>query len=295
MCRATVADVKVVLATADPLPVPDTESHLIVEALVAGGAQAEMQPWDGGYDWAGADLVVVRSTWDYYGRLAEFLRWADAVEAVTALANPAAVLRWNAHKAYLVEMAGRGVPTVPTRVVRQGTWLPEPNWLASLGPELVVKPAVSVGAIGAFRGLHDDPGLLAHLSGLAEAGDFLVQPFIGSVLSEGESSLMFAAGALSHAVRKVPRDGDYRSQEHHGGTTVPHLATLAELDVAQAALAAAPARCAYARVDLVATRTGPVVMELEVIEPFLFLPYDEGAAERFATAFAVWPRTASTA
>ncbi len=282
---AIVACMETWLVTGSSMPAPDTESPLLVEALTARGIRAQILPWDAEADWSCADLVVVRSTWDYFGRRAEFLAWAEAVHAVTRLVNPLPVLRWNTHKSYLLELARGGVPVVPTRLVPSGAHVPEPDWWAEVGPEVVVKPAVSVGAIGVLRGRADSPELRAHLGQIIAAGDALVQPFLPSVSEAGETSLIFAGETLSHAVRKIPRDGDYRVQEHHGGTVRPHPPTAAELRVARAALALAPARCAYARVDLVETVTGPVVMELELVEPFLFLTEDPDAVGRFASAF----------
>ena len=274
----------IVLVTASSMPKPDQESHLLVTALERRGVRALLLVWDAEFDWSSVDLVVVRSTWDYVERLDEFLSWADAVESVTRLVNPAAVLRWNTHKRYLTELIERRVPTVPTVVVEKGSVLPDLSALFPGSLELVVKPAVSIGAIGAMRAAADDAGLAAHLGHVASSGDVLVQPFVRSVLDRGERSLLFAGLDLSHSVRKVPLAGEYRVQDHHGGSVHPHRATAGELAVARAALAAAPARCTYARVDLVDTGDGPVVMELELVEPALFLNEDPSASGRFAAS-----------
>ena len=111
----------IVLVTASSMPKPDPESHLLVTALEQRGVRARLLPWDAEFDWSSADLVVVRSAWDYFERLDEFLSWADAVESVSCLVNAAAVLRWNTHKRYLAELIERGVPTVPTVVVEKGS------------------------------------------------------------------------------------------------------------------------------------------------------------------------------
>lgn len=274
----------IVLVTASSMPKPDPESHLLVAALRQRGVRSQVLAWDAEFDWSSADLVVVRSAWDYFERLDEFLSWADAVESVSHLVNPAAVLRWNTHKRYLTELIERGVPTVPTVVVAKASALPDLPALFPGSLELVVKPAVSIGAIGAMRGAADDADLAAHLAHLAMSGDVLVQPFVSSVLDRGERSLLFAGLDLSHSVRKVPLAGEYRVQDHHGGSVHGHQATASEMAVARAALAVAPARCTYARVDLVDTPDGPVVMELELVEPALFLNEDPSAPDRFAAA-----------
>jgi len=265
------------------MPKPDLESHLLLEILERRGVSARLVPWDSTYDWAATDVVVIRSPWDYFERLDEFLEWTQKVESITRLANPSTVVRWNTHKGYLLDLAAADVAIVPTRLLPRGT-IDVPTELLPDG-ELVVKPAVSVGAIGALRSRSDDPRTAAHIIDLARNGDVLVQPFIPSVLDSGETSLMFAGDRLSHAVRKVPAPGDYRVQDHHGGTVEPHQATPDEIALAEAALAVAPSSTTYARVDLVSTGRGPVVMELELVEPALFLDADPQAAENFVDAF----------
>ncbi|GAA1625407.1 ATP-grasp domain-containing protein [Georgenia ruanii] len=259
----------------------DPEAPLLVAELVARGVRAEVRPWGPGTDWAAAPLTVVRSPWDYITRCAEFLAWAGAVAERSALVNPAQVLGWNAHKGYLADLAAAGVPVVPTMHV--------PARTAELGAvlgrfdgEVVLKPAVSAGAAGVLRVPADAPGALEHLAGLTTAGDALVQPFVPAVVERGETSLVFFGGAYSHAVRKVPAAGDYRVQGHHGGQTRAVEPTAAELAVAAHALAAVPGEAAYARVDLVDLDGAPALMELELIEPDLFLTHAPGAAGRFA-------------
>lgn len=275
----------IVLVTGAELPAPDVESPLLVAALAEHGLEAEIHAWDEGYAWEQARLVVCRTPWDYFGRAAEFLDWADGVAARTRLENPAPLVRWNAHKSYLRELAAAGVPVVPTTVLPRGASVPEQAAALAGGGEFVVKPAIGGGGLGARQGNGADPALHAHLAGLLAAGDALVQPFMASVF-EGEVSLIFLGGELSHAVRKIPTDGDYRVQEHFGGRVVAHAPTPAERAAAQATLAAAPSAPAYARIDLVAGVAEPLLMELELIEPLLFLTQANGATERFAAVLA---------
>ena len=199
--------------------------------------------------------------------------------------NPPEVLAWNSHKGYLVEIAGAGVPVVPTRLVAAG----EGAGLSAGERELalVVKPAVSSGSRGAERFGPGDPAAAAHLADLVAEGDALVQPYVESVAEHGERSLIFLGGRLSHAVDKVPAPGDYRVQEMYGGRYRAHSPTAAEQAAAERALAAAPtAGLLYARVDMVEGPDGPQVMELELIEPELFLGFDAGAPDRLAARIA---------
>lgn len=277
---------RVALATAAELDLPDDETALVADALRHRGVEATIEVWDGPFDWRQADLVVVRSTWDYVHRLDEFLAWIQRVHEVTTLVNPANVLQWNAHKRYLAQLAGAGVPVVPTTVVERDAEFSDLRHLIADATELVVKPAVSASAYGTARGHVTDPALAEHLRRLVSADDALVQPLVPSVLTDGEVSLIYLGDELSHAVRKVARAGDYRVQHEHGGTVQPHTPTPAEIKVAEATLAALPAPCAYARVDVVSGPHGPMLMEVELIEPQLFLEHAPGSADRFAAVLA---------
>ena len=274
----------IVLVTGRNMPVPDPESHLLVEALGQTGTKTVIVPWDEPYDWAAVPLVIARTPWDYIDRREEFLDWARRVESLTALRNPADVLAWNSHKSYLVELLARGIPVVPTLLIAQGAAADvQRHALAAHGPaEVVIKPAVSVGAIGALRADPASAAAIDHLAALAAAGDVLVQPLLDAVLTEGEASLIYFGGEFSHAVRKIPATGDYRIHREYGGSVVALDPTPAQLEVARRALAEAPAAVlSYARVDLVRL-DDPVVMELELIEPELFLRDEPAAAARYA-------------
>lgn len=259
----------------------EPEVHVAADVLRARGVPTDVVSWDEDRDWAAYRLVVVRTPWDYFDRLTDFLDWAARVERETTLVNPADVLRWNSHKGYLVELATKGVPTVPTRMVPGPSTdvadqVREVPW-----DEVVVKPAVDGGARHAWRGWRDDPALSRVAERLTDHGDVVVQPFVPAIV-DGERSLVFLGGRFSHAVRKVPSAGDYRSQRHLGGSEVPHEPDAAEIRVALAAMAAAPGRLTYARVDLVDWEGAPVLIELEVIEPDLFFRDVPERVERFA-------------
>jgi glutathione synthase/RimK-type ligase-like ATP-grasp enzyme len=275
----------VVFVTGQDMPVADPETPALVAALRTRGVAAELATWVEPYDWAQARLVVVRSTWDYMQRCDEFLAWCRKAAAVTKLVNPLPVLEWNSHKSYLVELADAGVPVVPTTVVPEGSAsAAQQAALASRAGTVVVKPAIGGGALGTMRGGSDDAAVAEHLAGLVRRGDVLIQPYVASVTSTGEASLMYFAGEFSHAVRKLPVGGDYRVQQQYGGLTEAWDATDAERVVADAAIAAAPEAVPYARVDLIDVEGLPSLMELELIEPFLFLEYAEGSDERFLDA-----------
>ena len=146
----------------------------------------------------------------------------------------------------------------------------------------MIKPAVSIGAIGALRAKTEDIASIRHLENLLVEGDVLVQPFVPDVSIAGEVSMIYFGGEFSHAIRKRPKPGEYRVQDHHGGTVHPHVPSIEEHDAASAALSATPRATMYARVDLVSLDNKPVVMELELIEPALFLPSSPAGTQQFA-------------
>ena len=261
----------------------DPEPQQAAELLRSRGHRAEVVVWHDDLDWSAYDLVVIRSTWDYFERLEEFLAWVDRVHVQSRLINPPSVVRWNAHKGYLAELGAAGVAVLPMLVLPHGSQDVAAAIAATGWGEVVVKPAVDGGARQTALGAAASDSLLEHARRLAVLGDVVVQPYAAGI-EHGEVSLVVFGGEVSHAVRKVPAAGDYRVQAHHGGAELPHTVTDAELATARAALALAPVGVVYARVDLVEHEGVPTVMELELIEPDLFLRVDAHAVERFVDA-----------
>jgi hypothetical protein len=262
----------------------DRDLPVLVAALRDAGAEASVEVWDdGAVDWGGFDLVVIRSTWDYSWRAAEFTAWAEACGRVTRLANPAAVVRWNTDKRYLGELAAAGVPVVPTRYIGPGDPVGLPG-----DHEYVVKPTSGAGARFAARYTPDRHATAVRQVERMHAEGFtaMVQPYVRSIDTAGERALQYVGGELLHASRKgaVLTPGtpyDERKVAHPG--LEPWKATPAERAVAERALAAVPGapELLYARVDLVDGEDGlPRVMELELVEPNLFLWLHEGSVPR---------------
>jgi glutathione synthase/RimK-type ligase-like ATP-grasp enzyme len=283
------------LVTARRSPAPDLESPRVLAALEARGAAAEFVAWDDpAVEWGAARANVIRSTWDYPGRLAAFLAWADRAGAAAPLWNSARAVRWNAHKRYVLALEARGVPVVPTECVCRDAARGLGRVLADRGwREAVIKPAVGLGAAGAARVRADDAGE-ARLADLLARGDALVQPFVESLASEGERSLVFFGGRFRHAVRKDPAPGDFRVQEHVGGRTRASPAHADEIAAAEAALASVDEALLFARVDLVRIDGRPRLSELELIEPSLYLEHVAGGYDAFAETLAAWALGASS-
>ncbi|MGW8380833.1 hypothetical protein [Streptomyces sp. ODS28] len=270
----------IALVTARPRPEINTDHDLpeLERAVGEAGGVPEVVYWDEpGVDWGRFDLAVLRSTWDYVLRVEEFLTWAEHAASRTTLANPPSVLRWNSDKRYLGELAERGVPAVPTRYMAPG----DPVELPA-GHEYVVKPTTGAGARYAARYRpEDEDEALAQVRRMhAEGLTAMVQPYLRRIDTSGERALVFYGGRLVHAVRKnaVLEHGtayDARKTAHPGLRA--WTPTDAELAVAEKALAAVPEAAGtgellYARVDLADDDLGsPQLMELELIEPNLFL------------------------
>ena len=249
----------------------------LAEALTQRGAPAAWVPWDDPeVDWSAYDLVLLRETWDYPEKLGAFLHWVDSVVPATALVNPAAVVRWNHHKRYLLELADAGVPTVPTDLVTGVASHPMAALAAAGAATVVVKPAIGIGGDDAERGRADNPALASHLGSLLAGGDVLVQPYLRSIETAGETSVVVLGGRVSHAVTKVPTGGEFRIHDHRGGVYRRVDPSPAQVEVALGACEVARAITGddllYARADLVSSDDGaPLVMELELIEPSLYL------------------------
>jgi glutathione synthase/RimK-type ligase-like ATP-grasp enzyme len=259
--------------------VHDPDEPVLVEALERAGVTAAGVPWDADVDWSAYDLVVVRSTWDYVERLEEFLAWADAVPR---LANPATVLRWNTDKRYLARLAAAGVPVVPTTYVT-GAFEPPPG-------DYVVKPTVSAAAMDTSRyGEADGAAARAHVERLLAAGrEVMVQPYLASVETVQETSLLFLGGDFSHGARKGRVLSGIGALSPNDWELGPREPSAAERAVAEQVLAAVSEPLLYARVDLLAGPDGPLLLELELTEPYLFLGMSDGAADRLACAISEW-------
>lgn len=283
--------IRVALATHAGLPALTDDELLTVRALRAHGVEASPAVWDDPLvDWAAYAAVIVRSCWDYHFRLPEFLAWVGRLEADgIAVWNPPAVLRWNAEKTYLRELSARGVSVVPTHWVEPGAGSTLNGVLDDAGwDQVVVKPAVSASAHDTWRTSRASASAdEVRFRALVARGRVLVQPFLPTVGSEGEWSLMFFGGVYSHAVLKRPRPGDFRVQAEHGGAAEAGDPGARMVADALGALAAAPGGAAgsvYARVDGCMVDGRFMLMELELIEPALFLSAHPDAPSRFAVA-----------
>lgn len=274
------------LVTYPGMPELDPDDRLLADALTARGRRVRWAVWsDGSVDWDSAGTCVVRSTWDYDAHYPRFLSWIDRVGGTGRLLNPPEILRWNSHKTYLGDLERRGARTIPTVFVEPG----RPRTLAAVleergWREVIVKPAVGLSTHGVLR-VRADAGLEEgerHLEVLLARDVALVQPYLPAVATTGERAHVFIDGEFSHAVRKTP----FQHLAAAGGAGECRVEPDPdEVAAARAALRVVQPAPIYARVDLVRGEDGhPLVMELELVEPSLYLRMGGPAAERLAEA-----------
>ncbi|MEK7316940.1 MAG: hypothetical protein AAB011_12225 [Candidatus Eisenbacteria bacterium] len=266
------------------------DDRLLSDALAALGLTTVRLDWaDPDVDWSRFRCIVFRTIWDYFVRFDEFTTWLDHVERVTTLCNTASIVRWNMDKHYFADLEAKGVPVVACRYIERGSVEPLADLLEASGwSEAVLKPCVSGAARHTYRVNRANVSELEPIMrGLLTAEALILQPFIEDIVQRGEDTLMVLNGRYTHAVRKVAKLGDFRVQADHGGTVHDLEPTAEQIDLAERAMAACQPLPAYGRVDMVRDNEGRLaVMELELIEPELWLRHHPPAAKEMAAAIA---------
>lgn len=276
------------------LSMDDTEAFfvydsMLFEPLAKYGWQGEEVSWrDNSLNWNDFDVVIVRSTWDYQDSPEEFMACLQRIEASSArLENSLATMTWNIDKSYLKDVESKGVRIVPTLWFAQFDAEAIRDGFRHFGAdECILKPLVSANADHTYRLTATD--FEANLSVLEEVFQhraFMMQPFIKTIVEEGEYSLFYFTSRYSHTILKMPKQDDFRVQEEHGGQLAlvepePELKAVAEQT-----LKTLPDDPLYARLDFIRTEQGFAVMEVELIEPSLYFNMDDESAQRFADAF----------
>ena len=281
----------IAFATSQDVPDLTDDDRLLVRSLRELGVKAGPVIWsNAALDWHLFSAVVIRSCWDYHKRHDEFLAWVDRLAADgVRVFNPPALVRWNSEKTYLRDLEKLSIPVVPTHWVEKDTAITLGKVLEKNGwRDAVVKPAISASAHETWRtsaatAAADD----ARFQQMAARGRVLVQPFLDVIQREGEWSVLFYGGAYSHAVLKKPGEGDFRVQKEHGGSAMLQMPPGGVIDAARRALRASAhgrEESLYARVDGCVLGGQFMLMELELIEPDLFMRSQPGAPERLASA-----------
>ncbi len=278
--------VTVILATCRQHPALSASDELLADHLRSHGLTVDAAPWDDLVPVEIRDAIVcLRSTWDYHIRSDEFRAWINMMrECEVSVVNPAETVLWNMDKGYLAWLERRGVAIPETRWIAPSSPIELQSLLENSGwNRAVLKPRVSATAYGTHLVTADtvlDPDQQRALS----RSGALLQAFVPEIQSVGEASLMFIDGAFSHAVSKRPSAGDFRVQHEFGGTVGPAAASEPLRDFGSRVLDAIPVPWTYARVDVVDAPEGPVLMELELIEPDLFFSFGTDGARRLAEA-----------
>jgi len=266
------------------------DDTLLMAALRDLGIRSRRVAWSRlDVDWSHFKCAVFRTTWDYFDRFVEFTSWLDRAASETRLLNDLSLVRWNMDKHYLADLARAGIPVVPSRFIERGSTIATQQLFRELDcHEAVIKPCVSGAARHTYR-VHIDHAVEIEplLNELLANEAFLFQPFQSDVLVHGEISLMVFDGRFTHAIQKLPKHGDFRVQDDHGGTVQRYVPSTAEIEFAERAMTACPSLPLYGRVDLIRDHCGQLaIMELELIEPELWLRFHPPAAAVLARAIA---------
>ena len=264
------------------------EDRLLITAFQERGLQASPVAWrDSGTDWDRIDAAVIRTTWDYIDNTDEFLRLLSKIDGSPCrLFNPSEAVRWNCNKLYLFDLEAWGAPIIPTYLASR---VALPDVIEEFGKRgwhrAILKPTVGVGGSDSYRvpseGLED---ALRDVTARHKSSEYLIQPFIDGIVAEGEWSFVYFNRTLSHCVLKKPAPGDYRAHAIYGGTLHRMEPARNDLDQADAILAKLPFDLLYARLDLVRVNGRLSVVELELIEPFLYFRQAPDGVGRYVTA-----------
>ena len=266
------------------------EDWLLQEALQKHGLSSIRLDWEQpDVDWSAFRCAVFRTPWNYFERYGKFTTWLEQTEKQTRLINDSSTIWWNLDKHYLADLEQRGISVVPMRFLEAGSEMGLSQLLRETGwEEAVIKPCVSGGAWHTYRVNKDNADEIESvIRPLLEDYAFILQPFMNEIMESGEDSLMVINGEFTHAVRKIAKPGDFRVQDDHGGTYHLCTPTNEQIKLAEQAMDAIDPVPQYGRVDMVKDNDGCwSVMELELIEPELWLRLHPSAAEKLARAIA---------
>lgn len=255
------------------------DDHLFIKFLTDSGILVESVLWDSKADWSKYDLVLVRTTWDYMQRLDEFINVLEEIESVTKLLNPLETIKWNINKKYLLELQKDGFPLIPTELYERinKNNIEEIFKKSDCGQGIIIKPTVGASSEGIqlIKSIEDFNSDLK--------GEWFVQPFQSKIQEYGEISMLFFDGEFSHAICKTPREGEFRSQEEFHSKLTEYRPCQRAIELGQNILKSLKFEQFYARVDILKIDEGEfLIMELEMIEPCLFLRFSDDKGEKFA-------------
>ncbi len=285
---------RIALASCANLPSWEVDDRPLFRAFASLGVETSSPAWDdASIQWNAFDAVLIRTTWDYMEKRDDYVAWAKRVESQTRLFNPAKVVEWNTRKTYLRELECQGVHIAPTRWLDRASSHDVASIMRAHGwTRGFIKPVIGATARETLRFDADADGLAAaqsHLDRMLAREDMMLQRYLSRVETEGERSVIFIAGEVSHAVQKIPVAGDYRVQDDFGAKDFPITLTDEQRCIASDAVAAARSilnvDLLYARCDFLIDDEGRwTLTELELVEPSMFFRHDSHAAKRLAWA-----------
>lgn len=264
------------------------EDRVLSEALAKKGITTVRVDWaDQKFDWSRVQYAMFRSTWDYFYRIEEFKLWLAAAGNDIELINPLSLINWNLDKHYLKDLSLKGVPIVPTLFVEQGEAFNLIEYYRECeSDKLIIKPAISGTARHTY--LIDESNLNEHepiFKKLINEECMLIQPYLSNIANEGEVSFLVFGGEYSHSVLKKAKTGDFRVQSDFGGTVHAYIASKEEIKFVRDVITACEKVPVYARVDVARDDNGNMVLvELELIEPDMWLRLNEGSSEKLSEA-----------
>lgn len=274
---------KIAIATRHDLPDWEQDDQPFFNALSHADIQYAVVPWDSDTRWDDYDLCLIRTTWDYQERFAEFTEWIKTVSQQTQLCNPESVIHWNSHKSYLRELEQNGIQIAPSVWLNKGQSIDIHSIMAEKGwQQGFIKPLIGANARECCRFDNSEQGLAtaqAHIDRLISNEDLVLQPYLSTVETFGETSGIFFNNQFSHGTRKIPVQGDFRVQDDYGAKDYPYQLNNTEIELANKAIAYVSAhylpagqdQLLYARIDFLHDAEGtPYLNEMELIEPSLF-------------------------
>ncbi|RQO39366.1 hypothetical protein DBR39_10325 [Chryseobacterium sp. KBW03] len=266
--------------------VANDEDTELINFLIHKGLDVVPTIWnDKAVDWSSFDVVVIKSPWDYHNHLHEFLNWLDNLEKLgVKVLNPVEIIQWNSDKHYLKDLAEKQLPVIPAEYIEKGSGFDNRFFAYFNTDKLVVKPCVSAGAQNTITVSKDNFNERSvEIETLLKEQDYMVQPFVDEI-KNGEWSFLFFNGKYSHCSLKTPKKGDFRVQHYHGGSISYPVPDPLHIEQAGSYLKSLPQATLYARVDGVVINNSFQLMELELIEPYLFLNGDHRLLENYYEA-----------
>jgi len=283
---------KIAIITCSKLPQGVKDDLVLFKSLRHKGIEIDICDWNMQTDWSQYDACLLRSVWDYHEKLSAFSSWLSETSKQSKIINPQEVVIWNQNKKYLAELEKFGITIAPTTWLTQNQTFNLADWCESqTSSSFFLKPVVGADSSGTFRFQNTDEDIALankHLNKWLPKIDMMLQPYIKSVETFGETSAIYFAGSLSHGVRKVPIDGDYRVQDTFGAKDQPYTLSPAEMALSKACLEYFRSKFGgvlYVRFDFLHDEQGTVFLnEAELIEPSLFFNHEPKAADSFAQA-----------